>query len=329
MPTLAFLGDVMLGRGVSDEVVRSAPESCWGTALPLLRSVDAVFANLECAITASTKPWSRTPKRFHFRAAPAAVEVLRTANIRYVSLANNHTLDYEVDGLLDTLRHLDAAGVAHAGAGRNLAEARAPAILDVAGLRIGIVSATDNEPDFAATRTSPGTNYERIGDPDPLSALRESATAARQAGAAFVALSLHWGPNMVAVPPRQFRGAAERSLEFANLVHGHSAHVFQGVERRAARFILYDTGDFVDDYAVDPWLRNDWSFAFLCDVTLAGVIERVRMIPVRLRYARVDLATGLEFQEVCDCMRARAALLGTSLAQTGDGLVLEAAAPAA
>src|SRR5262249_24064988 len=127
---VALVGDVMLGRGVAAEIEQRPPASFWGDALPLLRRADLVVAGLECAITHASVPWTRTPKVFHFRAPPAAVQVLRAAEIGLVALANNHTLDFEVAGLLDTIAFLDAAGIAHAGAGRNLAAARRPAIVE-------------------------------------------------------------------------------------------------------------------------------------------------------------------------------------------------------
>ena len=113
---LALVGDVMLGRGVAAEIERPdrAPESFWGDKLPLLRGADLVIANLECAVTTHPVPWTRYPKVFHFKAPPRATEVLRAAGVRLVSLANNHTLDFEEQGLLDTLDHLDAAGIARA-----------------------------------------------------------------------------------------------------------------------------------------------------------------------------------------------------------------------
>ena len=325
MPTLAFVGDIMLGRGVNAEVPRKAPEEFWGTILPVLRAADAVVGNLESAITRHTTQWMRTRKVFHFRADPPAIELLRVANVRCVSLANNHVLDYETEGLLDTLRHLDDAGIARAGAGRDPAEAITPAVIDVAGLRVAIIAATDNEPEFVAAPGRPGTCYFDIGrDPDALSRLREVATRARQSGAHLVVLSLHWGPNMVSVPPARFRSFAREALAFADVIHGHSAHVFQGVEQRGGKFILYDTGDFLDDYAVDEYLRNDWSFVFLFDVASDGAIQRLRMLPVLLRYARVDLASGLQFRAICACMIKRTGIFGTPLKQTAEGLELGA-----
>lgn len=321
MPTLGFLGDVMLGRGVDQEVLRRPPASFWGTVLPVLRSADMVFANLECAITPHRQQWQATPKVFHFRASPPAIHVLRAANIGCVSLANNHTLDFETTGLIDTLRLLAEAGIAHAGAGRNLAEARRPALVDVAGLRVGLVSVTDNEPPFAATADRPGTWYEEVDDP-ALERLDAAAAEARAGGARLVVLSIHWGPNMVSRPPRTFRRFAKRALQSFHLLHGHSAHVAQGVEAAPGGLILYDTGDFLDDYAVDPDLRNDWSFVFLVDVSQEGRLERLRLLPVRLGFALVNLAEEEEREEICRRMVERSARLGTTLRRSDVGLEL-------
>ncbi|MEH2309063.1 CapA family protein [Nostoc sp.] len=95
---LAFIGDVMLGRGVNEEIPQRSAESFWGDVLPILRGVDAVIANLECAITQNTQECRRTPKVFHFRADPAAVEVLRAANIQCVNLANTAKRNKSIQG---------------------------------------------------------------------------------------------------------------------------------------------------------------------------------------------------------------------------------------
>lgn len=325
MPTIALVGDVMLGRGVNAALPRRSPESFWGSTLPVLRSADAVFANLECAITGHRQPWRRSPKVFHFRADPAAIGVLKAGNIRYLSLANNHTLDFEVDGLRDTLHHLDDAGIAHAGAGCTLANARTPALVDVAGLRIGVISATDNEPAFGAGPGRPGTNYWELDDERvAMAELTTAAAELRSRGAGIVVLSLHWGPNMVVSPPPHFQEFAGAAVGGGvDLLHGHSAHVFQGIQRGKPGLILYDTGDFLDDYAVDPQLRNDWSFVFLLDFTEAGDLDRVRLVPVALGYARVDLATGADFREICERMKSRCAPFATPLTDIPEGLEIQ------
>jgi poly-gamma-glutamate synthesis protein (capsule biosynthesis protein) len=198
---IGMVGDVMVGRGVGQEIRRRDPASFWGDTLPLLHSADVLIAGLECAITTATTPWTKTPKVFHFRAPPEATAVLQTAGVRMVSLANNHVLDFDVPGLLDTLDHLDAAGIAHAGAGRNLAEARQPAVVDANGMRVGMIAGTDNEPAWAATATEPGMSYLPI-DPSPttLDIVAAGVQAARDRGATFVILSLHWGRTCASAP---------------------------------------------------------------------------------------------------------------------------------
>ncbi len=323
MITVALLGDVMLGRGVNAEIPQHPAEWFWGDTLSILKSTDAVFANLECAITRHLQPW-RIPKVFNFRADPAATNILRVANIRFVSLANNHSLDYEYEGLEETLDHLDAAGIIHAGAGRNLTEALTPALVNVAGLKIGVIAATDNEPAFAAGQNHPGTHYLSIvNDPATFERLARDVRDLRRAKARLVILSLHWGPNMVRTPPAHFQAFAHAALDVGiDLIHGHSAHIFQAVECRKGKLICYDSGDFLDDYAVDPRLRNDWSFIFLVDIDPSKGLQRLRLLPVRLYYAQVTLAGGEEFAAICQRMKSLCAEFDTPLIDSAEGLEL-------
>jgi poly-gamma-glutamate capsule biosynthesis protein CapA/YwtB (metallophosphatase superfamily) len=323
MATLALTGDVMLGRGVNDTLRVARPAEPWGDVLPLLLAADLRLINLECAITVQRRPWSRTPKVFHFRADPLAVEVLKAARVNACSLANNHTLDFEEKGLLDTLEHLEAAGIRYAGAGRNLEEAARPVLLE-GGL--AVVAFTDNEPPFAAGPGRPGTNYLPVStEPEVLRRVEEAIGAARDAGARTVVFSNHWGPNMVRRPPEAFRLFARAVVDRgADVYYGHSAHVFQGVEVYSGRPILYDTGDFIDDYAVDPDLRNDRSFLFRLS-TEDGELRRLELFPVVLPYARVELAAGEEREVILGIMQDLSAEMGTTFERREDRLVLEPA----
>jgi poly-gamma-glutamate capsule biosynthesis protein CapA/YwtB (metallophosphatase superfamily) len=321
--TLALTGDVMLGRGVNEALRSALPGEPWGDLLPLLLSADLRVINLECAITEHERPWSRTPKVFHFRADPSAVEVLRAARVDACALANNHTLDFEEKGLLDTLAHLETAGIRHAGAGRNLEEAAQPVLLDGG---VALVAFTDNEPPFAASPETPGTNYLPVStEPEVLRRVEEAIGAAREAGARTVVFSNHWGPNMVRRPKAAFRRFARAVVDRgADVYYGHSAHVFQGVEVYRGKPILYDTGDFIDDYAVDPDLRNDRSFLFRISME-DGDFRRLELFPVVLPYARVELARDEEREAIFALMEALSAEMGTFFDRREDSLVLEPA----
>lgn len=325
MITLALVGDVMLGRQVDEALKEMRPEEPWGDALPVLDAADLRIVNLECAITTHENPWNRTPKTFHFRADPSrAVGVLRAARIDACSLANNHTLDFEERGLLDTLNHLDAAGIRHAGAGRDESEAASTALLQARAERVALVAFTDNEPSFAAAPDKPGTNHLPVSlEPEILDRVEAAIAGAREAGADTILFSNHWGPNMVERPSDLFRRFARVVVDRgADVYFGHSAHVFQGVEVYRGKPILYDTGDFIDDYAVDERLRNDRSFVFRVSME-GGELQRLELFPIVLSYASTVLAAGEEREEILARMERLSAEMGTRFLRREGALVLE------
>lgn len=290
--TFALTGDVMLGRGVDQRLRNEPPERPWSDLLDPLRTADMTLSNLESPIAASGQPWQETHRVFHFRAAPHAIDVLKAAGVDCVNLANNHALDFGREALIETLERLDDAGIAHVGAGRNLKEARRPVVLDRRGLRIGILGACDDPPEYAAAAESAGTH--RIGiDESGLHQLHELVADLRDR-CDVVILSIHWGPNMRLQPTESFERFARTVVDAGvNLYHGHSAHVFQGIEWRGRRVILYDTGDFLDDYAVDPERHNDWGLLYRGEIS-AGRVDRLEVIPVLLELARTRTARGPE-----------------------------------
>jgi poly-gamma-glutamate capsule biosynthesis protein CapA/YwtB (metallophosphatase superfamily) len=328
--TLAFLGDLMLGRTVSKLLPARPPEWIWGDVLPVLRKADAVLANLESPITAHGEPWRTTWKTFHFRADPAVVRMLACANLRFLSLANNHILDFGATGLVDTMKHLDAAGILHAGAGRNAAEAAAPAILELPGLEVGIIAATDTQRSFRSGPATPGTNFLEIGEPSAaLDRMRGAIDLLRRRGSALVVLSLHWGPNMRLGPRARFRRFAQAAIDRGvDIVHGHSAHVFHAIERYRGGVILYDTGNFIDDhwnfwnfgsYWNFPFRHDDWSFVFLVDVADRR-LSRLRLLPVRTRPWPLSLAAGKTFAKIRRRVQTLSARFGTPMVETTEGL---------
>jgi poly-gamma-glutamate synthesis protein (capsule biosynthesis protein) len=316
------MGDVMLGRLMNEVLRDRGPAHPWGDMLPLLRSADVRLINLECVIAGGGEAWTRTRKVFHFRADPSALSSLRVAAIDCVSLANNHVLDYGEVALEEMLQHLDSAGIAHAGAGHNRDEAFQPAILAVRGVRIAVVACTDNQPEWAATPSAAGVSFVRIAKAGPGTDTLLAAIASARAGADFVVCSIHWGPNMRQRPPPGFRTFAQWLLDSGvDLVYGHSAHVVQGIEVYRGKPILYDTGDFVDDYAVDPTLRNDRSFLFRLTIGEGRVIA-LDLMPVLISGCQVHQATDRDFRDTCTTMCRLSEELGTTLEECATGLQL-------
>src|SRR5688572_27462050 len=275
----------MLGRGVARELEHRPPQSLVEPALAeLTRAADLFVLNLECCISERGDP---VPKAFNFRAPPNAVETLLHLGVDCVTLANNHALDYGREALLDTFEHLRAAGIAWAGAGETVDEAREPVV--VQGLPI-----------LAFCDHAPGVAYAdlRRGIPDWL---RERARDAL--------VCPHWGPNMVPRPLPYVRDAARELRDAgAALVAGTSAHVFHGVEGN----VIYDLGDFLDEDAVEPALRNDLGLLFLIDLEDDG-LRRIEAVPIRLEYAYTRLARGEEVDWIRRRFREACAELGTEV----------------
>ena len=288
--TLALAGDTMLGRGVAEAIAAGEP-LLDADVVALAAEADLFLLNLECCISDGGAPWAAPGKPFFFRAPPRAAELLAGWGVDCVTLANNHALDYGVRALLDTLAHLDAAGVAHVGAGADERQARRPRTL---AHGVTVVAATDHPADFAAGPDRPGVAYADL----------ERGVPGWLAVPGALAL-VHWGPNMTATPVRHVRRAAD-ALRAAGvrLVAGHSAHVPHG----AADRVLHDLGDFLDDYAVDRRLRNDLGLLFL--VTLAGDRIEAEAVPLALDFCHTRLATGADAARVADRFARACAALG-------------------
>ena len=321
--TLAFGGDMMLGRLVNSVILQRGPCYVWGDVLPLIRQADLALVNLECTIAESGELFV-PPRVFYFRAHPKAIEVLTLAGIDYVTLANNHALDFQAPALLETIRHLDERGIAHAGAGANLMEASRPAMLEAEGIEVGVVAFADHFLEYAATEDAPGTRIITVSTEEQhFREVRESIQAAREAGADLVVVSIHWGPNMRQVPSPEFVEFAHAVMDAgADIFHGHSAHIFQGIEIYHGKPILYDTGDLIDDYYVDPQLRNDQQLLFILTATSQGV-ERIELIPLLITYMQVNRARGEDFDQIAERIRTLSAAMGTEIEQEGNRLVIE------
>jgi len=223
----------MFGRNVDRRQRTRPPDAVWGDLGHRLAALDGVFVNLACALSTRGERWTRTYRPFHFRADPSwATDALEAAGVRFAALANNHLLDFGETTLLDTLDALDDADIAHAGAGPDREAARAPAVVDVAGTRIALVSFTENTPEYAADGDSPGVAHCRMDPDDPgdRAVLERSLDRAREHDPDLLVASLHWGPNMEAEPSERHRRFGRWLAGRVDLIHGHSAHVFQGIE---------------------------------------------------------------------------------------------------
>jgi poly-gamma-glutamate capsule biosynthesis protein CapA/YwtB (metallophosphatase superfamily) len=310
---LALAGDTMLGRGVA-EALSTSPESLVADEVVAFAArADLFLLNLECCISERGDRWDSPGKPFFFRAPPQAIDLLTHLGVDCVTLANNHALDFGEDALADTLGFLDSAGIAHVGGGMDHTEARRPATLDAAGSRVQVLGIADHPSDFAAGIDRPGIAFADLRRDVPDWVLESG----RASTADVVVVTPHWGPNMAPDPVPHVRRAGERLVEAGvSLVAGHSAHVFHGVADR----VLYDLGDFLDDYAVDPALRNDLGLLWLVELDRDG-IHRIDALPLRLDYCHTRRASGEDAAWIRKRFREACAAMGTEVAED-DGLLV-------
>ena len=356
--TLCLTGDVMCGRGIDQILahpcdptlyepwVRSALEYVklaeqrngpiprrvdgpyiWGEALEILSEASLRVVNLETAVTNRGEPWPH--KGIHYRMSPENLYCLTAAGIDCCVLANNHLLDWSYPGLEDTLESLTGVGIAGCGAGRHLAEAAAPAILDIGqGSRVivvGLGATSSGIPDsWRATEDRPGVALTGVSATD-VDAVAAKVASVRSAGDVVVA-SIHWGPNWGYRIPGSHRRFAQALIDGAgvDVVHGHSSHHPLAMEVHRGRLILYGCGDLINDYegigGRDEY-RPDLGLIYRAELS-DGMLERLEMTPVKRHRFRLNLAAEEDRLWLAETLAREGASLGTAVEEKGGRLVL-------
>ncbi len=247
--TLSFVGDVMLDDGPGRTI--ASGRDPLADFVGLLSRSDVVIANLECPV--ATVGAAKAGKIFTFRARPEALEVLK-GRVHAVSLANNHSGDYGPDALLETIEHLDRAGIRHFGGGRDLATAHAPYWIERDGLRIAVLGYDE----FKPRRFEAGPDWAGVAWSEDAQVVAD-IKAAKAAGADFVIPMMHWGWERELEPTARQRALARKMIDAgAELVVGAHPHVTQGAEYYRGKLIVYSLGNFVFDSFKSVPTRTGW-----------------------------------------------------------------------
>jgi poly-gamma-glutamate capsule biosynthesis protein CapA/YwtB (metallophosphatase superfamily) len=247
---LTAVGDVMLGRGVTD---KSQP---FVAVAPWLGAADLTLGNLECVIAEEGVP---RPGPCRLRASASAVAVLRDAGFDVLGLANNHALDFGQVGLAETVSRLQKAGIGTVGVGPNDEAAVQPLIRRVGRVRLALL-AFNAVPDPADTHESGGwtrARWDRERATAAIAAARAQADGSTEPSSqaqveglakAAVIVSVHWGYEYeLRADPAQHDAAQAMLDAGADLVIGHHPHVVQGSWVSEGRFVAYSLGNFVFD----------------------------------------------------------------------------------
>ncbi|MEO8207942.1 MAG: CapA family protein, partial [Chloroflexota bacterium] len=239
-----------------------------GSFRDLIQGADLAIANFENPAPDAF--------RYHehgtvFSADPKLIAGLANAGLDWVSLANNHIRDAGAQGVLDTIRHLDAAGIAHSGAGTGVTEAHTAALLDAAGTRVAFLGYDTIAPSYWTSTAS------RVGSAEmTASALTADIAAARAAGAQVVIVFPHWGIEYTAAPSTKQQRLARAAIDAgADMVIGNHPHWAGAVEIYEGRPIWYALGNFVFD--------QTWSEPTMEGITLELTFQGTRLVQAAMR----------------------------------------------
>ncbi len=190
---------------------------------------------------AAPSPTKRPSPRIN--APESFLDALRGSGFDVLTTANNHMYDYNQDGLIKTLQRLDEFGFAHTGAYAEKSDKK-PLVIDVNGIRVGILAYTD------ILNHHPGKDSAYMIDVYDEDRVNKDIAGAREAGADFVMVFVHWGKEHTHVPNKtQKQIAAQIANAGADIIFGSHPHCTQPFDlietERGGVPVLYSLGNFV------------------------------------------------------------------------------------
>ncbi|MDD2337985.1 MAG: CapA family protein [Geobacteraceae bacterium] len=272
---LTVVGDIMLAGSALSTLSREGYAYPFAATAPILVDSDIVIGNLETPIAREGMEF--TEKKFRYKADPKAASAIRKAGFSVLTLANNHIMDFGARGLAETLQNLQKEKILYTGAGRNLAEARIPSLVERNGQKIAVL---------AYSLTNPVEFYARLNQPGaapgyPQYFLQDIKKARNSAD--YVVVSFHWGAEGASFPKSYQVEVAHMAIDAgADVVVGHHPHVLQGIERYKGRLILYSLGNF----AFGSMSRNA-DTSMIAKIVLDRGVREVELFPLNVMNADV------------------------------------------
>lgn len=286
--TATFVGDLMFGRNVKDVTDRYGTTYLFDKVKPYFTNADYASANFENPILKNPEEdYEKIDKQIHLHTGAEAIHALKELDFTVLNLANNHMMDYGVEGLNDTVEELDNVGLNHVGAGNDLEEATEIDYQEKNGLTIATLGYTDALVEgFSALGYRGGVAR---ATPDNIFPLIEEAN--EKADLVFV--NIHWGVEYDNQPhPRQTELAKAMIDVGADAIIGHHSHVLSEVEKYKNGVIFYGLGNFVFDQG---WSRTKDSAIVQYDLLDDGT-GRFEVTPIRIREAQPYVTKNKYYQ---------------------------------
>lgn len=301
----------------------------WGDALVEWnkRNSDAKIVNLETAITTSEDYWPG--KGINYRMHPDNIEILKSAGIDLCALANNHTLDWGIEGMGETLAILKKSSIQFSGAGLNLKHAMAPAIKSLPHnkrlLFFSIGHQSSGIPsDWSASLANPGLYILNRLDHETLNQIKSTIDAYKTENDLIV-VSIHWGGNWGHDIPTDCMNFAHALIDKCgvDMIHGHSSHHPLGIEVYRQKPIIYGCGDFINDYeGITGSYRGDLRLMYFLDFDPHDMkLISMDLVPLQMRKFQLHYAGVEDCRWISHQMNEISKHFGSSFKLNDDGTI--------
>jgi poly-gamma-glutamate synthesis protein (capsule biosynthesis protein) len=270
--TVNFVGDILLDDEVDTSIKKFGIDFPFSRASALLRKADITFGNLETSVSNRGKPASN--KQFTFRSRPETLQSLVNAGFDGVSLANNHTLDYGIAALQDTISNLKKYKLGYTGAGNNQDDAFRPFIKNVHGKKVAIIGISRVLPEVSwyAGKNKAGIAQGYTMEP----MMTYIKKAVKQSDHTIV--YIHWSKERTDYPEAYARKYAKAFIDAgADAVIGSHSHSLHGIEWYKNKPIFYSLGNFV---FASKAVKSQTSM--IVNLTFAGGKVLPKVIPMKI-----------------------------------------------
>jgi hypothetical protein len=324
--SLGFAGDIMTARSYDSFIEDNGVEAIFDSIRTEFESVDLMMINQECPFTTSSD--EHPTKGITFKVDPSHIAGIESAGVDFASMANNHTFDYMIEGMLETMQVLDEHNIYHTGCGIDSRNAMRPVFLSANGMSVGVIGFSDRtgnynnyQPYLDAGADRPGfalwsranmqlTLPDLSQDVDLLvvqvhsgneysyaptfTGLREGDTVAEDE-------DFLYDPELRGIfsrdlnPDQSERSIRQEAIDLgADLVITHHPHIIQGLEVYNDGLIAHSLGNFVMDLSYIETMSTFMLKTFHDE----EVLTSVEVLPAFLendipRYALGGLAEGI------------------------------------
>lgn len=312
--TVAFVGDILLDRGVGKMLQLHGMDYPYEKVKDILQEPDILMGNLEGPLTGENAGVMKN-SRLLFRANPMNALSLKNAGFTILNLANNHAMDFGKEGLTDTLEALKKSGIRTVGAGKDADAALEPVFLKAAGITLG----------FVGYSTFPAEGYFFSADkPDVAHPAKEQIMdqiKRAKLNCDLLVVSFHWGREFDFYPGEQQKILAHEAVDNgADLVVGHHPHVLQGIEKYKGKLVFYSLGNFIFDRQI-PAGTDETIVPKL--IIKNGEFKKAEILPIMIREGRPEPAGGQEAKRILERLLLYSEGFGTEIYPEGDAAYIE------